>query len=450
VRRGAFDRLNPGWEGARVIQGYDRLADGSRLVLAVSVGPFAPRWVAGHRILSEGREFQDVQEQGPFFHWVHTHRFTPCDDGGSRLEDEIEFVPPLGSVGRAFGVPYLRRRLQRAFTWRHARTRTDLARHEERAGEQRLRVAVSGAGGLVGSELTAFLTTGGHEVRRLVRQKPDPGRKDIFFDPVAGDIDAGKLEECDAVVHLAGENIAAGRWTEERKRRIRDSRVSGTRLIADALAAMNNPPRVLINASAIGYYGDRGDERLVEQSAPGHGFLPEVCQAWEAAVEPAERTGIRVVRLRIGVVLSSRGGALQRMLPPFRFGLGGPIGRGRRFTSWISLDDLVGAIHFLLFESGVSGAVNAVAPTPVRNAEFTRELARVLKKPAFVPVPPPALRLALGEMADELLLAGNRIYPSRLREAGFRFQYPDLESALRFELGLFDRAQPRPEFELQD
>ena len=335
VRPGAFDRLNPSWEGTRVVEGYEQLTEGSRLALAVSVGPFSQRWVAGHRGLVEGREFQDYQEEGPFVRWVHTHRFSPQESGGALLEDDIEFIPPLGPLGRSLGKAYLRKRLRRAFGWRHARTRADLARHCDYSGPP-LRIALSGSSGLVGSTVAPFLTTGGHQVVRLVRRKPAPGSDEIYFDPAAGQIDSAKLEACDAVIHLAGENIAAGRWTDERRQRIRDSRVIGTKLIADALAAMNNPPRVLVNASAIGFYGDRGEERIDEESAAGEGFLPQVCQDWEAATETAQQAGIRVVKLRIGVVLAAGGGALQRMLTPFKLGLGGPIGRGRRFMSWIA------------------------------------------------------------------------------------------------------------------
>jgi uncharacterized protein (TIGR01777 family) len=439
--------LNPGWEGARVVQGYGVLAEGSRLVLSVSIGPFSTRWVAGHQGLVEGREFQDFQEQGPFRRWVHTHRFRPREGGGAWLEDEIDFVPPLGALGAAFGGAYLRRRLRRSFTWRHARTRSDLSRHREYGGP-RLRVAISGASGLVGSALAAFLSTGGHEVLRLVRGAAG-GKGEIHWDPAGGEIDREGLAGCDAVVHLAGENIAAGRWTAERKRRIRDSRVNGTRLIAETLASMTRPPRVLVNASAIGFYGDRGEEILDEESAAGEGFLPGVSREWEAAAEPAERAGIRVVKLRIGVVFSSAGGALQRMLLPFRTGLGGPLGRGRRFMSWIALDDLLGAVLFLLRREDLSGPVNGVAPAPVRNFAFAAGLARVLKRPAFLPTPPFALRLALGEMADELLLASNRVLPARLEQAGFRFRYPDLESALRFELGRLAEANGGPRIEVQ-
>ncbi len=302
-------------------------------------------------------------------------------------------------------------------------------------------VAVSGAGGLVGSALSSFLSTGGHRVVPLVRRRPAPGAEQIFWNPAAGTIDASGLEGVDALVHLAGENIAGGRWTESRKARIVDSRVAGTRLIAETVAGLSRRPKVLVGASAIGFYGNRGDEELDEGSAAGQGFLPETCKRWEAALEPAERAGIRVVRLRIGMVLSARGGALARMVTPFRLCLGGRIGSGRQFMSWISVDDLIGVIHRTLLDDSLSGAVNAVAPAPVRNSEFTRVLGRVLGRPTPLPVPATVIRLLLGELGQALLLDGARVLPHRLGRTDFKFRHPMLEAALAFELGRRNEAK---------
>lgn len=291
-------------------------------------------------------------------------------------------------------------------------------------------VAVSGTGGLVGSALCAGLREAGHAVRRLVRGRP---RADDEFgwDPATGEIDPAAFAGAAAVVHLAGESIAAGRWSAARKERIRHSRVAGTTGIAAALAALPPPAPALVAASAIGFYGDRGDEALDESSPAGNGFLAEVCRAWEAATEPAERAGVRVVRVRIGVVLAAAGGALPRMLPPFRLGLGGRIGDGRQYMSWIALDDLVAVLRRAALDASLAGAVNAVAPGAVRNAEFARVLARVLRRPAWLPLPAPLVRLLLGEMGRELLLAGARVLPQRLAAAGFDFRHPALEPALR-------------------
>jgi hypothetical protein len=292
-----------------------------------------------------------------------------------------------------------------------------------------MRIAVSGSSGLVGSSLVTALHDARQDVAPLVRAAGS-GTDGIPWDVVAGP-DPGALEGVGAVVHLAGENIADGRWSEARKQRILDSRVEGTRGIAAALARMQTPPGVLVCASAIGFYGDRGEEVLREDSAPGRGFLPEVCQAWEGAADPAREAGIRVVHLRFGIILSAEGGALAKMLLPFRMGLGGKIGSGAQYMSWITLDDVVGSILHALQTEGLEGPVNAVAPEPVTNREFTKALGRVLSRPTLFPLPGFAAGLVFGEMADELLLASTRVDPARLRDTGYTFRHPDLEPALR-------------------
>jgi uncharacterized protein (TIGR01777 family) len=283
-------------------------------------------------------------------------------------------------------------------------------------------IAVTGSHGLIGSALVRDLTATGHEVRRVAR------------DAATGTLDLRAVGGADAVVHLAGENIAAGRWTHERKRRIHDSRVVTTRALAEALAALQRPPRVLVSASGINWYGDRGDEQLTEQSAPGHGFLAGLCREWEAATAPAKAHGVRVVNLRIGMVVSPHGGALPKMLTPFRLGLGGVVGSGRQWMSWIALDDLVSVIRYALATEALAGPVNAVAPEPVTNREFTRALARAVRRPALLPFPAFAARLALGEMADELLLASMRVEPARLLADRFPFRHATLTAALAHEL----------------
>ncbi|MFA6149255.1 MAG: TIGR01777 family oxidoreductase [bacterium] len=299
-----------------------------------------------------------------------------------------------------------------------------------------MRVAITGSTGLVGSGVVTVLSAAGHEVVRLVRRSPAPGEKAVLrWDPEKGTIDAEGLEGFDAVIHLAGENIGSGRWTAARKAAIRDSRVNGTRFLCDTLAGLARPPKTLVCASAIGYYGDRGEERLTEESRPGKGFLPEVCREWEAASEPAARKGIRVVALRMGVVLSPKGGALLRMLPLFRAGLGGVIGSGRQYVGWVTLDDLSLIILHALRRVDLSGPVNAVAPRPVTNRELTEALGKALSRPTPLPVPAFALRIAVGrEMADALLLASARVVPRRLEETGYEFCFPDLPAALHHML----------------
>lgn len=292
-----------------------------------------------------------------------------------------------------------------------------------------LHVAVTGASGLVGSALVAELSSTGQRVTRLVRR--NPGSNDVVWDPLAATFNGSQLEGVDAVVHLAGENIAATRWTANVKRRIRDSRVIGTRTLAAALANLASPPKTLVTASAIGFYGDRGDELLDEQCGAGKQFLANVAMEWEAAAQPAIDAGIRVVHLRFGVILSPDGGALAKMLWPFKLGGGGRIGSGRQWWSWVSLDDAVGAVRHAIETEFLSGGVNVVAPNAVTNSEFTKTLGRVLHRPTILPMPAFAARLALGEMADELLLASIRVTPRRLLESGYAFKQPTLEAALR-------------------
>jgi uncharacterized protein len=291
-----------------------------------------------------------------------------------------------------------------------------------------MRVLVSGARGLIGSALLRRLRAGGHETGVLTRHATGPG--EIGWDPAGGRLDATAIEGFDAVVHLAGEPIAA-RWTPARKALIRESRVAGTRLLAGRLADLGRPPRVLVSVSAIGYYGDRGDEVLDEESPPGAGFLPEVCRAWEEAAAPASARGIRVVHPRLGLVLTTRGGVLARLLPLFRLGLGGALGDGRAWWSWVVLEDVIGVLDRALADEALAGPVNVVAPGAVTNRTFTRALGRALGRPALLPVPALALRALFGEMAEGAMLASARVTPARLRAAGHSFRFPGLADALR-------------------
>ncbi len=294
-----------------------------------------------------------------------------------------------------------------------------------------MRILISGSTGLIGSALASALQADGHEVHRLVRRRADATAPDIFWDPPNETIDTAALEGFDAVVHLAGENIAGGRWTRARMARIRDSRVNGTRLLAGSLAQLQQPPEVLLSASAIGIYGNRPGEALSEESTPGEGFLADVCRQWEAAAQEAAGADIRVIALRFGMVLAAGGGALAKMLPPFRLGLGGPVGSGRQEVSWIALDDAVAAIAYLLADKTTTGPVNLVAPQPVTNRRLAKSLGRVLHRPALMRLPALAARIVLGRMADELLLASQRVVPRRLLQSGFQFNHPELDAALR-------------------
>ncbi|MFZ0061594.1 MAG: TIGR01777 family oxidoreductase [Pyrinomonadaceae bacterium] len=292
------------------------------------------------------------------------------------------------------------------------------------------RILISGSHGLVGKALSKALAAEGHDIYSLVRYAPHT-EKEIEWSPDRYSIAISRIEGFDAVYHLAGESIASGRWNEEKKRKIRESRTKGTKLLSDALANLSQPPKTLISASAIGYYGDRGDELLTETSPPGKDFLADVCVEWEKATEHARAKGVRVVNTRFGIILDKEGGALAKMLTPFRMGIGGRIGAGKQWMSWIALDDVIGALQFVLSNETLNSPVNFVGPNPVTNAEFTKTLGNVLSRPTLFPIPEFGVRLAFGEMADALLLSSQRVEPSSLKQSGYEFRYAKLESALR-------------------
>jgi uncharacterized protein len=434
-RPGALERLTPPWGDVEVLSRSGGIEDGGTVSLRVRRPPTSFRWDLRHRDYVYGKQFRDEQIHGPLRSWVHSHVFETSGAGGTVARDEIDLEPPLGAAGAAFGPAFIRRELDRLFRFRYRRLFTDLARHAKYADRKRLRVAITGASGMVGSGLRNFLTTGGHEVVSLVRDSRKLDDRSVFWNPASGVLDPADLEGLDAVVHLAGTSIAGGRWTEARKRSIKQSRIRGTELLSRTLATMENGPRVLISASAIGLYGDQG-ERTIDESAPaGKGFLAEVCRAWEGASKPAERAGLRVVTLRTGVALSPRGGAVGQMLLPFKMGAGGRLGSGRQYVSWIDLDDLLGVILHALYDDSLSGPVNATSPNPVPNSTFTSALGRALGRPTIVPVPSFAVKAVFGELGKEALLWGQRVVPEKLTAAGFEFFYEGVEDSLRFQLG---------------
>lgn len=293
-----------------------------------------------------------------------------------------------------------------------------------------MNILITGSTGLIGSSLGTLLVRQNHHIIHAVR-KPPASEDQVFWNPGTFTMDSKAFDGVDAVVHLAGESITGGRWTAEKKRRIRESRIRGTRLLSETMAGLSTPPKVFVSTSAVGYYGDRGDEALDEASGPGTGFLADVCREWEDATGPAREKGIRTVILRLGIVLSATGGALARMLPVFRLGLGGKIGGGRQFMSWIALQDLTEIILYVIDTESLHGPVNAVSPNPVTNRKFAKTLSRVLSRPAFFSLPGAAARLAFGEMADALLLASARVLPSRLQAEQYPFRFAHLENALR-------------------
>ena len=437
ARPGAFQRLTPPWLPI-TLDRFEGIRDGQRAVIRLGYGPASIKWVAEHFDYVEGEQFCDRQVRGPFDQWTHVHRMEPDGPDTSTLIDAIDYELPLGGLGDFFGSGVAREQLDRQFIYRHRITAQDLDLHQRYNPEERsLTIAVSGASGLIGRQLTAFLTTGGHTVKHLTRSRPVADDA-IYWNPREEAIEADKLEGLDAVIHLAGENVFALRWTEAKKDSIMHSRRVGTRLIADALAGLDDPPEVFLSASAVGYYGDHGTNTITEETAPAPsaGFLSNVCQAWEEATQPAADAGIRTAQLRTGIVLTPSGGALQLMLPAFRMGLGGRIGAPDQYFPWIALDDVIGGYVHALWTEEITGPVNLTTPEPATMDAYAKTLAGVLNRPALLNVPGSAVRTTLGEVADEMLLQSARALPTKLNDTGYDFRYPHLDGALQHLLGI--------------
>jgi len=435
-RPGAFTRLMPPWQNISLPKGEPEVRNGSQVEIKMRRGPISLSWLAEHRNVVDGKSFEDFQVRGPFATWEHCHEFLPGADGGSLLSDRIRYRLRGGGLTEALAGSGIRKDLSRAFDYRHRTTTEDLRLHQRYSDRPRLSVAISGATGLIGEALAALLSTGGHRVLRLTRGDSSPSNADsVIWDPERGVAAPSRLEGLDAVVHLAGENVGSGRWTRGKRQRIRDSRIEGTRRLIGSLRTLERPPGAFVCASAIGYYGDRARETVDEGSDRGEGYLATVCEDWERVAASAADLGSRVAHLRFGVVTSPLGGFLPRMLPPFRAGLGGVVGSGEQFVSWISLDDAISAVLHVLMSEEVEGPVNVCAPNPVTNRELTRTLGRVLRRPTIAPLPAPAARLAFGQMAEETLLASTRARPGRLLETGYVFRHPRLDEALLHQLG---------------
>jgi uncharacterized protein len=428
----AFQRLCPPWENVRVISKGAGMEAGVQAVLEITEGPIKFGWNLIHKDFIANEKFSDLQTHGPFQYWFHEHLFGE-DKTGSYLEDRISYRLPFHSISSFFLDSLIREKLFRLFEFRHEVLKNDMQIKKYNKKGEKMRILISGSSGLVGTDLKNFLITEGHDVYSLVRRSTKP--KEIFWDPENSKLNLGEIEGFDAVIHLAGENIANKRWTKKQKEKISETRIQGTKLLSESLAQLNKAPKVFICASAIGFYGERSEESLDEESRPGKGFLAETCIAWEAACQAAVKKGIRTINLRIGVILSSKGGALAKILPVFELGLGGSLASGKQYMSWIALDDVIGAIYFLLHREDISGPVNLCSPNPIRNSELSKTLAKVLFRPAILPVPGFLMKLLLGQMAEELLLVSSKIYPKKLKEAAYQFLYPDLEPALRYLLG---------------
>ncbi len=442
-RPGALGRLTPPWQDVR-LERFDGIRDGDEALIRLGAGPIGVRWLARHQGYQAGRQFEDVQIRGLFASWTHTHRALPDGPGRSILEDEVRYRLPLPPVSGRLAGRLVRAQLDRTFAYRHRVTRADVERHA--AGPPPMTVAVTGASGLLGEALVAFLLTGGHRVVRLVRSRRTadapprrPGEQAVYWNPDTGELDLDRLARArpDAAIHLAGESVY-GVWTAAKRRRIWESRTRGTLLLSRALARLPHPPHTMISASGTGYYGDRGHDPLPESAGPGEGFLADLCQAWEAAADPARDAGIRTVQARLGVVLSPKGGALGLLHPLALAGLAGWPGRGDGWLSWVALDDVLYALLYLLAADEARGPVNLVAPAPATLKGFIQTLGAVLGRPTPARVPEGLVAALGGRAAREVALASARVVPERLSSGGFTFAYPDLDRALRHVLGRTD------------
>jgi len=435
-RKGAFQRLMPQWEVAEVVRADDNLEDGALRVFRFPMGPIKMTWESEHYGYEPPNKFQDKMNRGPFRSWEHTHNFEHVD-GKTIVSDIVDYRLPLGLLGRIFGGGMVKKRIQRMFKAREKRLVQDLKHHSMFGHIERKRILVAGSSGLIGTQLVAFLDTGGHDVWRLVRRKTAEGENEIQWDPDSGIIDASQLEGFDVIIHLGGVGIGDKRWSKKRKKLIRDSRYHSTKLLSQTIASLSNKPELFMVSSAIGWYGERGEEELSEQSSSGEGFLPEICKDWEMAADGAKQAGVRTIHLRTGIVLSAVGGALEKMLLPFKLGGGGPMGNGKQWMSWITLDDQIYAMNHLLMDGVSEGAYNLTSPNPIRQKGFAKKLGKVLRRPAFMPLPKFVIRILFGEMGVKLTLDSQRVYPNRLIDQGYEFLHPNLEDGLRDALGLW-------------
>jgi len=427
LRPFAFQRLIPPWKQIKIIsKEINPSAVSSQLVLKVKWGPLWKKWVVQREDYVEGKSFTDIQLEGPFRSWKHIHRVHPLNENACELEDEIHFQLPL-----PFFKSWMQKKINRMLHWRHETLINDLE-VEKNYPSPPLRILVSGSRGLVGSTLIPFLRTLGHQVFRLVRNSRDVSEDAILWNPLASeDVRLEDFENFDVIVHLAGKNIASSRWNEKIKAEIFSSRCRDTALLSQLLLKLSHPPKTFICACAIGIYGNRKGEILIESSLPGNGFLANLCQKWEDATIDLEKKGIRRIHMRFGMILSLKGGALKRMLPPFQCGLGAVFGDGKQEVSWIALDDVIYALYHTLCRETISGGVNFTAPEVETNRSLSQKLAKALHRPLFLRIGEKPLKWALGEMAEEMFLSSTRAIPEKLVRSGYHFLYPSLNQAFK-------------------
>ncbi len=425
MRKGALERLMPPWIQARPLFPPGRPdEEGSQVGIEVARGPLRFRWLLEHAQYVKDQEFTDIQLKGPFRSYSHCHRFLPLTPSTSILRDEITFET-------AYFGNRVTRELSRYFSWRHATLHRDLECYA-RYPKTPLRILLSGSNGFIGGGLVYFLRTLGMEVVRLVRRKTADCPDAICWDAESGTFQKEDFEGFDGVIHLSGANIAEKRWSGQQKQKLFQSRCRDTWVLSQVLSRLEQPPQTVICASAVGFYGDRGEETLTEQSPQGVGFLADLCGKWEQSLQATQARGVRVVHARFGQVLGMRGGVLKKMLPLFRLGLGGRLGSGQQWVSWMEIDDLYAALYHILRTESLSGVVNCVAPQPLRQGEFAALFARAIHRPMWGHLPAGLLKWVMGEMAEELLLASAKVQPVKLMETGYAFRHPNLSSVLEY------------------
>lgn len=436
-RVGAFERLNAPWRPVSVVSAAQPLALNTEVEIRLPlIGPLSIPWRLRHSLFVRNEAFRDEQIQGPFKAWKHTHRFVANGAAQCDMIDEIEYSLPWYGRPANFQV---RKELTRLFAHRHAILRSDVDLHARWRDMPRKSILVVGGSGFIGSALKAFLSTAGHRVISLVR-RPAKNETERSWYPERGELSPRVFNDIDVVINLGGENIASKRWSASRKEALRRSRIEGTALLAATIAALQKKPEVAIMASAIGFYGECGAETKDESAGCGKGFLADLALEWERAADPIAKSGCRLVTIRIGTVLNVSGGALAKMVPAFLAGVGGPLGTGQQYMSWIALQDILGAIEHIVFTPTLAGPVNLVSPTPCANTDFCALLGHALGRPSWLRIPRGFLKAIFGELADAALLANSRILPTRLIESGYIFVLPQLPDALRLECGMSHRA----------
>lgn len=441
-RIGAFDRMVPPWMHLDMISRNGTIHNGDEVSLRMHFGPFSLDFKFLHQNYIANSQFQDVQIKGPFSYYAHTHRFEAVEDNKSKITDIIQYKLPLASLSHFATKHFIEDRLNRLFTYRHRTLKCDLFLHSKYS-QKKLKILITGASGLVGSALAPFLTTGGHTVIKLVRshhksaQQPKQENVAYWDSEQKCFLNPEILQGLDAVVHLAGENIAAHKWSNERKQQLIDSRVHFTSALCNALTQLKTPPKTFIAASGVGIFGDRDyDDILHEDSKPGEGFLAKLALDWENAADGARNAGIRVVHLRFGTIVSLAGGVLKKMYTPYRMCLGGPFGSGRQMMSWIAITDVLGLILFAITNPNIDGAVNAVSPHALSNEQFSQMLAQAMGRPSSLRIPELVVETLFGEMGRELLLSGQHAKPIKATKHGYEFLHGHLHDALTYCLGV--------------